>query len=381
VSAKTNPLKVIAAVCILAVGLSIIVLVTSESSLADRDYIAYWAIGHQLLAHANPYAQSAFLAWNPSGGHVAIVRYPPSGLAFALLLAQFSPRTAGIVWILALIAALMISIRLLWEMHGKPEDRTHLLGYLFPPVLCCLLAGQVGILLLLAFTVFLYLHERRPFLAGCALSICFMKPHLIVLVFTVLLAWSVSRKRYRILVGTAVALFASSMLPLYFDRHIWHDYWIGIRGEGIQNEFIPTISVVFRLAVHRDWLILQFVPMLAGLIWALAYFWRRRATWDWLQHGPLLAAVGVFVAPYAWVTDEALALPAVLGGLFALSTTRRSIVPYAIFAAVGLVEVLFTVPPGSGYYMWTAPAWIVWSVYASRPAALPEHQPAAMDSV
>jgi hypothetical protein len=32
----------IAAICILAIGLSIIVLVTSQSSLADRDYITYW---------------------------------------------------------------------------------------------------------------------------------------------------------------------------------------------------------------------------------------------------------------------------------------------------------------------------------------------------
>jgi Glycosyltransferase family 87 len=380
VTAKTSPLKVIAAVCILAVGLSVIVLVTSENSLAHRDYIAYWAIGHQLLAHGNPYAQSAFHAWDQSA-HVAIVRYPPSGLVFSLLLAQFSPRTAGILWILALIAGLMTSIRLLWEMHGRPEGRTHLIGYLFPPVLCCLLAGQVGIVLLLAFTIFLYLQERRPFLAGCALSVCFMKPHLIALVVAVLLAWSLRRKRYRILLGTGAALVVSSLIVMYFDGHIWHDYWIGIRGEGIQNEFIPTISVALRLAVHRDWLILQLLPALAGLIWALAYFWKRRASWDWLQHGPLLAAVGVLVAPYAWVTDEALALPAVLGGLFALSTTRRSIVPYTIFASVGLIMVLFGVPPASGYYMWTAPAWVAWYLYASSPAALPEHRSAAMDSV
>jgi hypothetical protein len=39
------------------------------------------------------------------------------------------------------------------------------------------------------------------------------------------------------------------------------------------------------------------------------------------------------------------------------------------------------VPPASGYYMWTAPAWVAWYLYASSPAALPEHRSAAMDSV
>ena len=60
--------RIIAAVCILAIGLSIIVLVTSQSSLADRDYITYWASGRQLLAHQNPYYQAALAVLDRSAG-------------------------------------------------------------------------------------------------------------------------------------------------------------------------------------------------------------------------------------------------------------------------------------------------------------------------
>ena len=45
-----------------------------------------------------------------------IVRYPPNGLLFELLLAEMGPRAAGIVWVLVLIAALMASVRLLRRM-------------------------------------------------------------------------------------------------------------------------------------------------------------------------------------------------------------------------------------------------------------------------
>lgn len=373
-------MRIVAAICILAIGLSIIVLVTNQSSLADRDYITYWASGRQLLAHKNPYDASALLALDHSAGavgdRVAIIRYPPNGLLFELLLAQFGPRTGGIVWILALIAALMISIRLLRQMMDPTGDRTHLLGYLFPPVLCCLLAGQIGIFLLLAFTLFLYLHERRPLLAGAALSFCLTKPHLVALPLLVLLVWSVSRRRFQILAGGAATLLVCGLLPLYFDGHIWSHYLVGFRGEHIENEFIPVLSFVFRMLVRRQWQMLQFLPMFCGLIWAVVYFWRRRDSWEWVRDGSFLIAVGVMVAPYAWITDESLALPAVLFGLYALPRTGRSIVPYAILAAAGLAEVLFALPPGSGVYLWTAPAWVAWSVYANRAVPAPRLSPA-----
>jgi hypothetical protein len=192
--------------------------------------------------------------------------------------------------------------------------------------------------------------------------------------------WSVNRKRFQILAGGAVALLACCLLPLYFDGHIWSHYLAGFRGEHIENEFIPVLSCVFRLLVHRSWQMLQFVPLLCGLVWALVYFWRRRNGWDWVRDGSFLIAVGVMVAPYAWVTDESLALPAVLFGLYALPRTGRSIVPYAILAAAGLAEVLFAVPPASGLYLWTAPAWVAWCVYTGRPARVGETLHAAAGS-
>ena len=275
----------------------------------------------------------------------------------------------------------MISIRFLRKMMDPTGDRTHLLGYLFPPVLCCVLAGQIGILLLLAFTLFLYLHESHPLLAGAALSFCLAKPHLVALPLLVLLLWSAIRRRFQILVGGAVTLLVSSLLPLYFDGHIWSHYLAGVRGEHIENEFIPVLSCVFRMLIHRNWQMLQFMPLFCGLIWAAVYFWRRRDTWEWIRDGSFLMAVGVMVAPYAWVTDECLALPAVLFGVYALDRTGRSIIPFVVLIMAGLAEVFFGVPPVSGFYLWTAPAWVAWSVYANHPVRSHSHVPAVAGGV
>jgi len=47
---------------------------------------------------------------------------------------------------------------------------------------------------------------------------------------------------------------------------------------GIEKEFIPCLSVVLRLWVSPSALWLQYVPVARGGLWALGYYWRRRAT-------------------------------------------------------------------------------------------------------
>ncbi len=73
------------------------------------------------------------------------------------------------------------------------------------------------------------------------------------------------------------------------------------------------------------------------------------------------------VAPYAWFTDEAMLLPAILASLYLASDLGRSLVPYVIIAGIALIEVLAGVRINSPFYLWTSPAWLMWYLWASRP--------------
>jgi hypothetical protein len=297
-----------------------------------------------------------------------ILRNPPTALFITLPLGLVSVRVGAIIWCLALIAALMASIRMIWTMQGRPRDRLHLIGYLFPPALACLLAGQIGILLLLGVTLFLYFHASKPHLAGAALLLCALKPHLFLPFGVVLIAWIAMRKAYPIVTGALAALMASLALILLLDPAIWTQYVHGERGENIQNLFIPCVSVLLRVAIQRNAIWLQFLPALAGCAWALWYFWARRERWDWMDGGLLLLMVSVLVAPYAWFTDEVIVLPAILAGMYRASAGGRSLLPFACIAGVALIEVLAGVRLISGLYLWTAPAWLAWYLYAVRGA-------------
>jgi hypothetical protein len=354
----------------LAAGVSVLAFAMSGSEATNRDYTEYWAVGQQLIHRGNPYDSAAIMRVAHAAGETQntnmILRNPPTALFITLPLGFVSVRVGAIVWCLALIAALMASIRMIWIMQGRCGDRLHLIGYIFPPALACLLAGQIGIFLLLGVTLFLYLHASKPHLAGAALLLCALKPHLFLPFGVVLIAWIALRKAYPILTGALLALLASLALILLLDPGIWVQYIHGERGENIQNLFIPCVSALLRLAIDRNAVWLQFLPACAGCAWALWYFRTRRERWDWMDGGLLLLMVSVLVAPYAWFTDEVILLPAILAGLYRASDRGRSLVPFGCIAGVALIEVLAGVKLPSGLYLWTAPAWLAWYLYAVR---------------
>ena len=278
----------------------------------------------------------------------------------------FSAKTCLVLWLLALIAALSASLWLLWLLNGRPETLLYLFGFLFPPAVACLKAGQLGIFLLLGVVLFLYFHKTRPFLAGASLLPCALKPHLFLPVAIVLVLWVISRKAYRVLAGFSAALALSCALTLLLDNHVWSEYSQAMRTSEIMSQFVPTLSALFRFLLDRNAGWLQFLPSAAACVWALWFFWTRRDRWDWVDHASLLLLVSALCTPYAWFTDESILLPAVLSGLFQARETRRSLLPIILTAGVALFEVMADVQITSRYYLWTTPAWLACYLYATR---------------
>ncbi len=115
-----------------------------------------------LVKHANPYDRDAILQLErslglPSGIPPLIMRNPPFGLVLALPLGFVGPKTGSLLWFLLSLSCLVASVRMVWSMHGRPKNHLHWLGYSFVPVLACLLAGQMSLLILLGLGPFLAL--------------------------------------------------------------------------------------------------------------------------------------------------------------------------------------------------------------------------------
>jgi hypothetical protein len=339
-----------------------------------RDFVEYWASGHQLAHHANPYDRDTILALErsvgfPSGIPVLIMWNPPPALLLVLPLGFLGPIAADFLWSLLLLACLVVSVRMVWIMHGRPKNQLYWLGYAFAPALACLLAGQVSLFVLLGLVLFLRLHRSHPFLAGASLWLCLLKPHLFLPFGIVLIAWVIITRSYKLFAGTIIALGLSTAIAFILDPLVWVHYgqmMSTMSTARMQQELIPCVSIMLRWIISPKAMWLQYLPSALGCIWALAYFRKHYHHWDWMEHGSLLMLVSVLSAPYTWLMDQAVLIPALLHAAY-LTRSRNLIAILALVSAVIEIGVLRRLPLlHSAFYLWTAPAWLAWYLYATR---------------
>jgi hypothetical protein len=348
-----------------------------RSTVASRDSIQYWATGKLLIHHENPYSVRDVETLESSQGYSSdrplMFRCPPWALWIVVLPGLLSAYWAWAIWLATLLLSLIVSMRLIWRMYGqgpKPADAFLLAGYLFSPVPACLVAGQVGLLLLLGIVVFLAFEQKRPFLAGAALMLPMVKPHIFALLWPILAIWILTRRKWSLLAGFVGAFLIAMSIALAFDPAVFIQYREMLHQQAIQNEFIPALSGMIRaLFFHRVFWV-QFVPLGLGLLWCAWYYSRNQDNWNWRQQGLIVLVVAVLTTPYAWMTDEVVLLPAMLQGIIWVSDAKlklRSQIAIAVFVLLDLLLLLivaFQIPPATGIYFWSSLVWFSWYLYA-----------------
>ena len=362
-------------VCTLAFGAFVIglcVLLITGNNPSGRDVVSFWVAGRQIVHHANPYDGGAVRAIELSVGfkdaaQTLIMRNPPSALLLVIPLGLFGLRVGTLLWSSLLIACLIVSVHILWTMHGRRANKLHYLAYTFAPALTCILGGQTALFALLGLVLFLRFHLTRPNVAGLALWLCALKPHLFLPFALALLLWVAVTRSYRLLLTAGLALAASSAVAWRLDPHVWAQYAQMMRSSGIEKEFIPCGGIALRFAIDRHAMWLQYLPAMVGCVWAAAFYWRRRATWDWMRDGAPLMLVSILVSPYGWLTDQTLAIPALLVGIYR-ATTREQLGTLALASAAIEVAQIACKGMHSAFYLWTTPFWLGWYLWVSANA-------------
>jgi len=359
----------IAIACVLPLFFTILylsVLPFNRRNLANRDFIVYWATGQQLVHHGNPYDPAALDRIEHDAGFPGSASYymrnAPWALPLALPLGYGSPRATALPWSLLMLGLLIACVRMVWKLFGASGNHLEWLGYCFPPALDCVILGQTSIFLLVGLTLFLRLHKARPFTAGAALWLCTLKPHLFLPFALVLLVWIVVTRSYRVLAGVATAFAVGALLTTWIDPAAWRQYAYYMHTSGITREFTANLGNLLRDSIHPAWEWLAFVPAILGCVWALGYFWPRRHAWDWLEQGGLLMLVSLVVAPFGWIFDQSLAIPALLDGAYRTRSRRLLAVLALVILAMDIQCCLVQVP--SPLWLWTAPACLIWYLMA-----------------
>jgi hypothetical protein len=348
-----------------------------RSQLARRDSIAYWTAGQLLRHHSNPYEASSVLELERQQGYQEdkplVLRTPPWSLFMVLPMGWTNAFSAWLLWISLSLASLVVAMRLCWRMQGGgvPHNLFLLVGYAFAPVPACLVAGQMGLVLLLGVMLFLWFEADRPFLAGAALVLPFAKPHLLVFFWFALLGWVVIRKKYAVAGGFLSALATATAISLVFDPNVFQHYREMLSQAKLGSLFIPAVSGVLRLIFFHRWFWVQFIPMAFGLAWCAWFGFVNRSNWDWRNHGLTVMVVSVLTTPYSWLTDEVVLLPAILQALVCLYQgqpairlkTRLVLTLFAGLNGLLLLILAFKIPFSTGIYFWSSLVWFAWYVY------------------
>lgn len=346
------------------------------SSLTARDFIAYWSAGQLLARHSNPYGVPEVYGLEKQVGYAgpgegSIMLNPPWALPLVVPLGFANVHLGALLWTLAVLASIIVSVRLLWMLHGRPPNRRHLLAYAFAPVFACFMTGSMAAFVLLGLSLFLWLRKDHPFAAGAAFALLAIKPHIFLLFGLILLADCLRRKEFLPLLGLSMFLALASVLPTFFDPNIWSHYLGRASTANFKNAFVPTLSFVLRILVHRNSFWLQFVPEGLAGIWAAWYYVKNRQSWDWIENGMIVILVSVLVAPYSTFFDEIVLLPAMLHAFQAKPSSRTSLRrSLAAFVAINVLffalVLTFKATMMSGLYIWTPVAWVVWYVWSVR---------------
>lgn len=343
----------------------------------NRDFVVYWATARQLVQHGNPYDAAVLrsiehAAGLPSRYSVGYMRNPPWSLPLVWPLGLLGLRAASIVASLGLIAAFIASVRMLFGIYECRNRTMQLLAWTFAPALICLIWGQTSLLVLLGLAAFLRFYRTRPMLAGAALWFCSLKPHLLLPLGVTLAAWIVLSKSYRIAAGAIAAIVASVLVTLAIDPHAWSQYVHMAGYSGFETDPIPSLGVLLRTHLAPHFMALQFLPAALACAWALVYFWPRRHDWDWPRDACLLLLISVLAAPYAYLNDQVLVLPALVFAAGFVSSR-----PYfmALAVASALLEAAFFANQWSPapFYWATLVAGLFWIAWYLAATALRSH--------
>ena len=269
----------------------------------------------------------AFLPWT----------YPPQ---FSLFLAPLALVPIGVAYFLFTASTLTFYIVVLRSIAGSYF--VLLLIILFPAIAVTMACGQNGFLTAGLIGLVCLFFEERPILAGVALGLMVIKPHLAI-AFAV---YALLRRSWTVVITAgAVVLTTSAACTAIFGTHIWIGFLQSVHDSSIflERGYYPLFRMIsFYAALRTAGLSAGSSFLGQGLIAALALgiiplaLYRKMPTRFSLG---LTALVSICISPYAYDYDFpifGIGLALLLPALHAAATEWQRGIIYAAPMLIGL---------------------------------------------
>lgn len=293
-----------------------------------HDFLSLWAGGRLALAGQNPYEEALVIkellaAGVPLTHHPGGFHNPPWSIWLFAPLSVFNLPIAQLLCLVTTLATLIGSALMLVRLEqGTTSASRHnafaralFVTFLFYPVQKLLLFGQSTHFVLIGLILFiLCIKVNHNFLAGIGLSLTFIKPHLLLAVYLMILIRAVRAKNWWLFAGASAGLAVQALVSYALAPQMFSGYaaylskFYSEREAGMQ----VTLGHVLGAMTGRPAVI--WVAIVLGLLAAAILSFSK------LNLLRMITLIGVPVsllgAPYAWSHDHVLLLPAFLSAAF-----------------------------------------------------------------
>lgn len=322
------------ALLVALLGLCYLLLLNLPTRIYEAvDFLGYWAAANLLAQGENPYDTQAMLEVQRQQGWQAtepVYSWNPPWLQVLLIPLGLLPfRAAAALWFLVNPLFIGASVLLVWDTVNLREEHRSaavplLAAFLFSKTAHTLLEGQINTLVLLGCASFLALaSRRRDYLAGVALALVTVKPHLTYLLLPSLLMLLLLRRRWRVVVGLCAFLVLLLCVSSYLYPH-WPQSYFALFGVPASPSLgtpraTPNARGLVRHCLGLDVGVWLSAVCLAGFI---ILIWSRRSELTLPEIVSLSLIVGLPTSAFGWSTDQVLLLIPIVVALSRMRTLR-----------------------------------------------------------
>jgi hypothetical protein len=331
------------------------------------DFLEYWASGRLNLTAGNPYDPNQMMTIEQTVGwnldHALMMLNPPWVLPYAMLVGIFSYPISRFLGFLIQLAMVCASSILLWRIYnGKKINEwiAWVVVLTFGPILQAFKSGQITILVLLGTVCFLYfIVKKSDFWAGVFASLVLFKPQLLYLFILAIIFWSISRRRYNVLIGMVFALIIYLGVSWLVNPQIFLQYIYMTRYYPLQNWMTSTLGTYLRYLINPEIFYIQFIPTFAGLSWFLFFWMKHRKSFDWITDLPKIILISIATTPYGWTHDAAVCVICVIQITTLFNFHQWTFKKTLIFTTYWVINLLIMFFRISQIWFWWYPSFLL----------------------
>lgn len=312
------------------------------------DFIGYWSASYLLSTSQNfsdptllSTTQHTVVGW---GGNLVVRTWNPPWLLPLLLPFTFFPFARAVwLWLITNITMIFVAGVTAWLAMAQTENGRKkawlapIIAIFFAPTLTALYMGQVNTFVFLGLALTLFCHAKnRNGLAGMALSLTMVKPHLVYITIPILLLDALVKKQWRFIAGFVGMLVFLTGVTFVLRPSFPLEYFSSVAENNLFNWITPTLGDF--LTVSFGWKRAEFMGIII-LPLMIVWWWFKRAKIDFNELLQITLIISVITAPFGWGYDAiVLLIPVLQIVVWVLDKSYTKTVSILLIASIILID-------------------------------------------